>query len=417
MDPNGAPERNAVTPMRWPLASLCTLLVGLQLALDAGAAEDFGGGEFDAPVDHITPEQRQAMLEQVQQNIAQLRAQEALPPASALPVPDTLLAWPLRAAPGLTDDGYHGVYNFVDLDNSPDVLDFTCGDRTYNGHQGTDYLTWPFTWNKMDNDEVEVIAAAPGTIVLKMDGDFDRSCSFNNNEWNTVWVQHADERVVYYGHLKNGSLTMKDVGETVVAGEYLGIVGSSGNSTGPHLHLEIITLPLFAWEDPYAGPCNIPTSLWIDQPPYYDSAINKVATHSAPPVFPACPNPETPNLQDVFDPGEVAYFAAYYRDQRSGQQSQYTIYRPNGSVFQTWTHSSPSSHSPMSYWYWVYTLPGGAPTGTWRFEVVYEGQTYEHLFAVGEFQMPALSYGGLAILAGALAVAGLYVERRRRPLP
>ena len=50
---------------------------------------------------------------------------------------------------------------------------------------------------------------------------------------------HADGSVAWYGHMKAGSLTNKAVGQTVSSGEYLGIVGSSGNSTGPHLHFGI----------------------------------------------------------------------------------------------------------------------------------------------------------------------------------
>ena len=90
------------------------------------------------------------------------------------------------------------------------------------------------------SDAVRIVAAAPGTIVSKTDGNFDRNCAIGSGQWNAVYVRHADNSVAWYGHMKSGSLTTKAVGETVVTGEYLGIVGSSGSSTGPHLHFEIL---------------------------------------------------------------------------------------------------------------------------------------------------------------------------------
>lgn len=58
---------------------------------------------------------------------------------------------------------------------------------------------------------------------------------------NDVWVQHdvdGTEFVSVYGHMKDGSFKVVQ-GQTVTVGQELGEVGSTGNSTGPHLHLEI----------------------------------------------------------------------------------------------------------------------------------------------------------------------------------
>ena len=93
------------------------------------------------------------------------------------------------------------------------------------GHAGTDYYLWPFWWELMDSDSVEIVAAAAGIIVWKNDGEYDRNCDWDNiigDGWNGVDVEHADGSVAWYGHMKSGSLTAKPVGASVLQGEKLG---------------------------------------------------------------------------------------------------------------------------------------------------------------------------------------------------
>jgi len=352
-------------------------------------ADGPGGGEFVVgPQDYLSEERRREIKKKIDRSVAILHAEGKLAPAREAGV---LFRWPVRAVGSLSVFDFHGLSNFVDQDPSyPDrVLDYQCGARTYDlansyNHRGTDIFTWPFPWYRMDNDQVEVVAAAAGTIVLKQDGYFDRSCGFNSNPWNAVYVRHADGSVAWYGHLKVGSLTTKLIGDPVEAGDFLGVVGSSGSSTGPHLHFEV-------WDaldnliDPFQGTCNSlnPDSWWNIQRPYYDSAVNQMTTGRLAPDFGSCPSPETTHAQSVFDPGALIYFTTYYHDQRSGQTSQYSIHRPDGSTYSSWSHSSSEPHYAASYWYWWINFPASAPSGTWRFDVQYQGRWYRHYFAIG----------------------------------
>ena len=311
--------------------------------------------------------------------------------------------WPLAMNNGLNDYGYYSTTNFVDHNSSyPNQLqDYNCGNKTYDtndgyNHAGIDICLWPFEWYKKNNDQVKIIAAAAGTIISKDDGHPDTNCDFNGGgDWNAVYIEHSDGSVAWYGHMKNGSLTTKSVGQTVAAGEYLGIVGSSGYSTAPHLHFEVYDANNNL-VDPYSGSCNSlnSTSWWASQKPYDDTGINALRTHSAPPVFPTCPQEETRNEQTYFCSGQDVYFAIYYRDQLAGQSSVHKVYQPDNSIWQQWTEPNTTYYN-SSYWYWYYTLPSNAQAGTWKFEVLYNGQTYQHFFYVNA--SPTVTASGMTL--------------------
>ncbi|HLM60240.1 MAG TPA: FG-GAP-like repeat-containing protein, partial [Pyrinomonadaceae bacterium] len=197
-----------------------------------------------------------------------------------------------------------------------------------------------------------------------------------------VGLRHSDGTISYYGHLKLNSLTTKAVGETVTQGEFLGVIGSSGVSTIPHLHFEIYNAAN-QLQDPYQGACNLMNnfSYWLDQPAYRDSAINKLMTHSAQPVGQPCPNPTITNEKNVFAPGSQVFVSASYRDPVAGQVSQLSLIQPDGTVNQSWTYVSPNTFNAVSLGF-LQLLPVNAMTGVWKFRVVYGSRTYEHTFLV-----------------------------------
>jgi len=336
----------------------------------------------------LTEEKRAELQKQLQSSINKLRGEGKIAAIDSSFPPQFI--FPVRGnGAGELDSGFHVMGNFVDHNPSfPNQLrDYNCGTRTYDlpsgyNHKGIDIINYPFAWNKMDNNETVAIAAADGQIIFKADGNFDRNCDFSNPNWNIVVLRHSDGTVSWYGHLKRDSLTTKAVGESVMQGEFLGVVGSSGSSTVPHLHFEIYNADN-QLQDPYQGTCNLMNnfSYWLVQPAYRDSYINKLVTHSALPIGQTCPNPAITNEKNVFAPGSQVIVAASYRDQVAGQESQLSLIQPDGAVNQSWTHVSPNTYTASS-WAFPRLLPANAMTGVWKFRVVYESRTFEHTFLV-----------------------------------
>jgi len=279
------------------------------------------------------------------------------------------------------------------MDATTGVLDYNGGSRTYDGHLGNDITAYPFPWHKQDTGQVKVIAAAAGVIIYKVDGNFDQQCTWTGATPNEINIQHFDGSVAKYKNMKNGSLTAKIVGDTVAAGEYLGVIGSSGNSTTPHLHFEVYDafnnlIELFA------GPNNNlnPPSWWISQPPYWDTGINKLMTGTDIPeaVPPTCPNIENRYEDTVFTTGQTVYFSRFYRHVRAGMASDCKIYRPDMTVFSAWTKTESADY--LSTWGWdSRIIPANAPAGNWKFEVTFESVTYTINFEVVD-PMPVTNF-------------------------
>ncbi|EJM97815.1 peptidoglycan DD-metalloendopeptidase family protein [Phyllobacterium sp. YR531] len=82
-------------------------------------------------------------------------------------------------------------------------------------------------------------SAPAGTPVY---ASFDGTVSFagtNGNFGNFIKITHAGNRETHYAHLQGFAGNIA-VGKAVKAGQIIGFVGSTGLSTGPHLHFELI---------------------------------------------------------------------------------------------------------------------------------------------------------------------------------
>jgi len=125
----------------------------------------------------------------------------------------------------------------------------------------------------MDRGSARVIAAAGGEVIGVADGHYDRchsdpatldiTCDGHEMRGNFVRLRHAGGWETLYYHLKSGSVLVA-VGDRVRCGDRLGRIGSSGYSSGPHLHFEVQDADGVVW-DPYAGPHSQELSLWTEQ--------------------------------------------------------------------------------------------------------------------------------------------------------
>jgi murein DD-endopeptidase MepM/ murein hydrolase activator NlpD len=82
------------------------------------------------------------------------------------------------------------------------------------------------------------ISASTGTPILAADSGMVVFCGWSGNYGNMIKIDHGGGNMVtLYAHLSAFNV---DVGDTVNKGDVIGYVGSTGYSTGPHLHYEII---------------------------------------------------------------------------------------------------------------------------------------------------------------------------------
>lgn len=219
------------------------------------------------------------------------------------------LVWPIACSPG-EECWRHIVY--PDLDG--DGLAADCSDVDNVGHAGTDL---GITVSAM-MEGVEVLAAADAEVLFVFDDKHDRcdvdddhpDCQEPAEDWrepgqtnghrvctersaeycnegsesepcfrcfdagNLVLLRHLDEGPLFvtaYAHIRKDSALVTK-GDVVEAGTPIALVGSSGQSTAPHLHFEIWRDgTFFLRADPWSGPC--PTEgqeayLFASDPPW-----------------------------------------------------------------------------------------------------------------------------------------------------
>ncbi|RFN59552.1 T9SS type A sorting domain-containing protein [Marixanthomonas ophiurae] len=369
------------------LLFFCLLAIGVTAQQPNGSHFSFTPAEFEK-TECISASERQAVRQTISENKKQILKKN--PTAFQQRGGSPLFIQPIRANPSFDDYGYFIINNQVDHDLTPNgsLLDYDCNERTYDwatgNHEGTDYVLWPYPWKRMQEEVMQVIAAAPGIIIEKRDGNFDLNCQNNGNpNWNGIIIEHPDGSQAWYWHFKDGAITAKNIGDTVEVGEYLGAAGSSGSSTIPHLHFEVYDAN-GNLIDPYEGPCNDmnPSSWWADQPDYFVPEINRLSTHNSSNFDTECGVVENTYEELNFEPGEDVIFHIYYRDISTDDNTHITVTKPDGSILYDYDFTSPWPNYTGVYAEWVFPVDATWPDGVYTITAEFYGTTYETIFGV-----------------------------------
>ncbi|MEU0171415.1 M23 family metallopeptidase [Streptomyces iakyrus] len=86
------------------------------------------------------------------------------------------------------------------------------------------------------------LAAPSGTAVKAANRGTVVEAGWGGSYGNNIVIKHGDRIYTQYAHLSKIGVR---VGQSVKTGQEIGKVGSTGNSTGPHLHFEVRTAPVY----------------------------------------------------------------------------------------------------------------------------------------------------------------------------
>jgi len=94
----------------------------------------------------------------------------------------------------------------------------------------------PFGGSSVEYHKGQDIAAPTGTPINVTADGVVVIAGWVNGYGNGIYVDHGNGITTRYGHLSRIDVV---VGQSLKRGEHLGLVGSTGRSTGPHLHYEV----------------------------------------------------------------------------------------------------------------------------------------------------------------------------------
>jgi murein DD-endopeptidase MepM/ murein hydrolase activator NlpD len=260
--------------------------------------------------------------------------------------------------------------NFNDLDPTSGILDWDCTDFTYDGHDATDTGVRTFGEQAIG---VPIFAVLDGTVIHTHDGEDDMHTSCSGDP--IVIIDHGAGHFCYYLHMRKNSLAVA-VGQPVHAGQQIGLIGSSGCSTGPHLHFSTYDSFGTVQMEPYQGACQPNASQWINQTPIYRPMYLQEfnITNALIENYPGLPV-DMPRTGTFVSGVQGVSFWINLPGQPANSTWRVRYRRPNGTIaFDSGTGSFNNPFLRWSWWWWRYNINLNT-IGTWNILLDINGST------------------------------------------
>jgi len=297
--------------------------------------------------------------------------------SSAFAAEPPLLSFPLACTVGR--DCW--VVNYFDHNPGKGFQDYRCSWRGYDGHTGIDISIG--TLGRM-NAGVSVLAAADGIVIGGRDGEEDKGIAHGEvlttrECGNGLRLDHGGGWITQYCHMKKGSVRFQ-TGMKVRRGDVLGLVGLSGMTEFPHLHIEVQYYDKQHPVDPFTGSV---TSCQQPPRPLWDAEALAKMPYRPVQIFSSGAADRIPNRTALQQgTGEarrisatselfIAYFQTY--SVPKGATFIIDVTAPDGTPFLR--REIVQERSQMQAYVYAGKKRGTAPwpTGTYRFTAVVQG--------------------------------------------
>ena len=231
------------------------------------------------------------------------------------------------------------IEDYVDADPGSGQTDYTCGIKSRDGHRGVDFVLIDF--ETMEKG-INVLASAPGIVAATRDGMPDQAVTDDTRSQiegrecgNAVRIDHGDGWQTLYCHMAQGSVRVS-TGDQVTTGDPLGLVGLSGLTNIPHVHLTVLK------DDTHVDPFNPRASdtcgaasgngLWQEAPEYDPTGLFTAGFSTAVPDFDDVKSGAARREAATGDQPIVLYAHAFHP--KSGDQLRFSATGPEGEIFE-----------------------------------------------------------------------------------
>ncbi len=259
------------------------------------------------------------------------------------------------------------INNFVDLGGGGPPRDYECSGYTYPGHLGHDSTLVGFREQAIG---VPVFAALDGTVFAVHDGELDQETTpLTGRPMNFVGLSHTDGYRTEYLHLKMNSVAVAH-GQIVKAGTQLGLTGSSGNSTWPHLHFTSVR-NVTAFE-PSAGACRPGASGWSSQTAIRRDVYVRSFTFGSAPFSGAAglPHDQVARSGTYVRGASTLFFRVSLQNLPAASGYRIVVVRPDGTSASdaggSWANNAAFLRDG---WYWFGRNVPFTVTGAWRMDL------------------------------------------------